>query len=217
MARAPHGRALQRFQVRAGGYNRAVSKTGINDDRGATALLVIDMLNPYEHDDAEELAASVADAVPAVSDLVQRARDSETSVIYVNDNYGDWNSSAGQLAQRALEGRHPELVEPVLPPQGSSFVIKPRHSAFYQTPLEYLLYRRGVERVVLTGQVTEQCILYSALDAYVRHLSIVVPRDAVAHIDERLAQASLDMMQRNMRVEVPNALDFSLGVRVSSR
>ena len=206
----------QLFEVRAGGYNRAVSKMETNDHPGATALLVIDMLNAYEHDDAEELAGSVADAVPAVSKLVQRAHDSDTSVIYVNDNYGDWNSSAEQLAQRALEGRHPELVEPVLPPQGTSFVIKPRHSAFYQTPLEYLLYRQGVERVVLTGQVTEQCILYSALDAYVRHLSVVVPRDAVAHIDERLAQAALDMMQRNMRVETPKALDFSLSLRAPS-
>ena len=121
-------------------------------------------------------------AVPAVSALIQRARESSTSVIYVNDNYGDWNSSAEELAKAALEGRHPELVEPVLPPQGSSFVIKPRHSAFYQTPLEYLLYRQGAERLVLTGQVTEQCILYSALDAYVRHFDVVVPTDAVAHI-----------------------------------
>jgi nicotinamidase-related amidase len=193
-----------------------VSKKETHGNGGATALLVIDMLNPYEHDDAEELAGSVADAVPAVSKLVQRAHDGVTSVIYVNDNYGDWNSSAEQLAQRALEGRHPELVDPVLPPQGASFVIKPRHSAFYQTPLEYLLYRQGVERVVLTGQVTEQCILYSALDAYVRHLSVVVPQDAVAHIDEHLAQAALDMMQRNMRVEMTNALDCSLSVRAPS-
>jgi len=42
--------------------------------------------------------------------------------------------------------------------------------------------QEGVDRVVLTGQVTEQCILYSALDAYIRHLEVRVPPDAVAHI-----------------------------------
>jgi nicotinamidase-related amidase len=55
---------------------------------------------------------------------------------------------------------------------------------------------------VLTGQVTEQCILYTALDAYVRHYDIRVPRDAVAHIDEELGDAALRMMGRNMRVEL---------------
>jgi nicotinamidase-related amidase len=55
---------------------------------------------------------------------------------------------------------------------------------------------------VLTGQVTEQCILYSALDAYVRHFDVAVPPDAVAHIHGDLADAALKMMERNMRAEL---------------
>ena len=53
--------------------------------------------------------------------------------------------------------------------------------------------------------MTEQCILYSALDAYVRHYDVVVPRDCVAHIHEDLAEAAFSMMKRNMGAEVPNA------------
>jgi nicotinamidase-related amidase len=68
-----------------------------------------------------------------------------------------------------MEGAHPELVKPVLPPDEHSFVIKARHSIFYGTPLEYLLDQMGVDRLVLCGQVTEQCVFYSALDAHVRH------------------------------------------------
>src|SRR5919109_2746570 len=93
-----------------------------------TALLVIDLLNAYEHEDADELAASVAKVVPTVAGLIERARGSGVPVIYVNDNYGDWNSSAEELAERALNGRHPELVKPVLPVGGEAFVIKARHS-----------------------------------------------------------------------------------------
>jgi nicotinamidase-related amidase len=93
----------------------------------------------------------------------------------------------------------------VLPPEGASFVIKARHTIFYGTPLEYLLSQKEVGRLVLTGQVTEQCILYSALDAYVRHIQVCVPRDAVAHIHEDLAEASLKMMERNMDAEVCDA------------
>ncbi|HET9720235.1 MAG TPA: isochorismatase family protein, partial [Solirubrobacteraceae bacterium] len=53
----------------------------------------------------------------------------------------------------------------------------------------------------------EQCILYSALDAYVRHFDVVIPRDAVAHIDPDLARAALRMMERNMRAAVVPATD----------
>jgi nicotinamidase-related amidase len=76
---------------------------------------------------------------------------------------------------------------------------------FYETQLEYLLRQEEVDRVLLTGQVTEQCILYSALDAYVRHFDVSVVTDAVAHIDPALAQAALRMMERNMRAELVEA------------
>jgi nicotinamidase-related amidase len=170
-----------------------------------TALLVIDMLNAYEHEDADKLAESVAGAVPTVTRLIERAREEDVLVIYVNDNYGDWNSSAEELAERALNGRHPELVKPLLPIDDSSFVIKARHSVFYATPLEYLLETENIGRLVMTGQATEQCILYSALDAYVRHFRVTVPRDAVAHIHEHLAEAALEMMETNMRAEITTA------------
>ncbi len=68
--------------------------------------------------------------------------------------------------------------------------------------LEYLLRQEQVDRVILTGQVTEQCVLYSALDAYVRRFQITVPRDCVAHIDGELAHAALRMMESNMRADV---------------
>jgi len=92
-----------------------------------------------------------------------------------------------------------------VPGDDALFVVKARHSIFYQTPLEYLLSQEGVERLVLTGQVTEQCILYSALDAYIRHLDVRVPPDAVAHIYEDLAQAALRMMERNMSADLTPA------------
>jgi nicotinamidase-related amidase len=59
--------------------------------------------------------------------------------------------------------------------------------------------------------VTEQCILYSALDAYVRHFKVSVAPDAAAHIHEDLAQASLRMMERNMRAKLVAADETAFG------
>lgn len=173
-----------------------------------SALIVTDMLNPYDHDDADLLAESAAAIVGPLARLVARARDADdVELVYVNDNHGDYTASREQLVERALHGRRPELVEPIAPDVDDDLLIKPRHSAFYGTPLEHLLRERGVERVILTGQVTEQCVLYTALDAYVRRLTVQVVTDGVAFIDRELHDASLRMMERNMRAELASAAD----------
>ncbi|MFN8217304.1 MAG: isochorismatase family cysteine hydrolase [Solirubrobacterales bacterium] len=87
-------------------------------------------------------------------------------------------------------------------------MIKARHSAFYETPLEYLLGAMEIDDLVLAGQVTEQCILYSALDGYVRHFHPLIPTDAVAAIDDELAAAALRMMERNMGADLGRAEDL---------
>ncbi|WP_329274191.1 cysteine hydrolase family protein [Streptomyces sp. NBC_00691] len=167
-----------------------------------SGLIVIDMLNTYEHEDAEVLVVSVRTALPGVKALLERARAAEAPVVYVNDNFGRWRSHHGEILEAALAGPRADLVEPIVPDEESLFVVKARHSVFYETPLPYLLGQLDVRRVVLCGQVTEQCVLYSALDAHIRHLDVVVATDAVAHIDAELADAALRMMERNMAAEL---------------
>jgi nicotinamidase-related amidase len=178
--------------------------------RVKSALIVIDMLNPYEHEDADPLVASVGETLPAMVRIIERARREDIAVIYVNDNYGDWAAAGAQITERALAGRAPELIEPIAPPPGTPFIAKARHSIFYETQMEYLLRQREIERVVLIGQVTEQCVLYSALDAYVRHFTVAVPSDAVATIIPDLDDAALAMMARNMRADVSGADECAL-------
>jgi nicotinamidase-related amidase len=167
-----------------------------------TALLVIDMINTYDHKDADLLLPSARAVVPVVADLLRRARGLSLPVVYANDNFGEWRSHHGELLDKALNGPHGSLVDPLRPDGDSLFVVKARHSVFFETPLEYLLRQQGIDQLVLTGQVTEQCVLYSALDAHIRHFEVIVPKDAVAHIHEDLAQAALRMMERNMGARV---------------
>jgi nicotinamidase-related amidase len=167
-----------------------------------SALIVVDMINGYDFPDAEKVVRSAERAVPVIRELIDRARAEDTTVIYVNDNFGHWRSNRDELVDEVLAGDHRHLVEPIRPDDDALFVVKARHSIFYQTPLEYLLNQEDVESLILTGQVTEQCILYSALDAYIRHFDVRVPPDAVAHIYEDLAEAALTMMERNMSADL---------------
>lgn len=168
-----------------------------------TAILVIDMMNTYRHPDAEKLMPHVEPVVEQLSELVTAAHErDDMELIYVNDNYGDFSAEFSDIVRAALEGERPDLVKPIVPQQGLRVMTKVRHSAFYATSLAYLLNQLKPERLVLTGQVTEQCVLYTALDAYVRHFPVVVPRDAVAHIDHDLGEAALQMMEQNMNAEI---------------
>lgn len=175
-----------------------------------SALIVVDMLNEYTHEDADVLVESVREALPAMRRLIDRAKAEGTPIVYVNDNSGDWGAGRPELVERAVAGRGRDVVEPIAPGEGAWFIAKARHSIFYETQLEYLLREQKIERIVLVGQVTEQCILYSALDAYVRHFKVAVARNAVAGIHPELADCALQMMERNMRADVVDADDCKL-------
>jgi nicotinamidase-related amidase len=173
-----------------------------------TAVVVIDMMNTYRHDDAEDLIPNVEKIIDPLADLVRRARDADdVDLVYVNDNYGDFSAEFSDIVRAALDGARPDLIKPIAPAGASRLMTKVRHSAFYATALAYLLGRMETKRLILTGQVTEQCILYTALDAYVRHLPVVIPTDAVAHIDAGLGKAALKMMEQNMSAELTTAAD----------
>jgi nicotinamidase-related amidase len=173
-----------------------------------TAVLVVDMMNTYQHPDAELLIPNVEKIIVPLADLIRRAGESDdVDLVYVNDNYGDFTAEFSDLVRAACNGARPDLVDPIVPMTGSRVVTKVRHSAFYATSVAYLLGRLDTKRLILTGQVTEQCILYSALDAYVRHFPVVVPTDAVAGIDDELGKAALTMMEQNMDAELTSAAD----------
>jgi nicotinamidase-related amidase len=90
-----------------------------------TALLVVDMLNAYRHEDADALADSVVEIVPPLAGLIDRARERDgTHVIYVNDNYVDFTAGRDAIVKQALDGARPELVEPIVPDTTWPFLEK---------------------------------------------------------------------------------------------
>ena len=172
-------------------------------------LLIVDMLSDYEFPDAERLFEAAEPAVRHIREARDEADRSGVAVAYANDIHEHWHCSPEELCARALEGRKPDLVRPLLPRASDAFLHKGQHSAFYGTPLAHLLHEEGIDEVVLAGQVTEQCILYTALDAHVRHYAITVLEDAVIPLDEELGRAALRMMERNMGARVIPTARFS--------
>jgi nicotinamidase-related amidase len=172
---------------------------------GKTALLIVDMISSFDFEDGDTLAESARDAVPRIADLARRAREEDVLMAYVNDNFGGWSDTRDDIVEGMRNGPYGDLLRELEPADDVAFVLKGRHSIFYETPVEHMLREADVDRIVLTGVVTEQCILYSALDGYLRRFQVVLPRDAVAHIEEHLADAAVEMMEKNLHAEVVTA------------
>jgi nicotinamidase-related amidase len=180
-------------------------------------FLVVDMITDYDFPDADAVEASAQSVVPAIVAAREAAEAAGVPVVYANDVAGHWECSRDALVRDALNGRRPDLVAPLIPRDDHAFFFKGQHSAFYGTPLAHFLHLAQAREVVLTGQVTEQCILYTALDAYVRDLEVTVLADAVAHLHDDLGAAALEMMRRNMSATVVDVAAWAAAAPVAAQ
>ena len=160
------------------------------------ALLLVDVLNDFEHEDGEKLLESFRSRHDGFVAALEGARGAGLTVVYANDTYGDWRGDGPALVRRALEGRGGELVEAIAPDEEDCFVVKPRYSAFDHTPLDLILREREVERLLLGGMSTEGCVAQTAIDARELGFKITVLAKACATIDERLEQVALEYLEQ---------------------
>ncbi len=147
------------------------------------ALLLIDVINPLGFEGAERLMPHARQAAAAIGALKHRAHVAGVPVVYVNDNYGRWDLGFAQLVQRMRDDRVPgaALIDDVEPDTSrDSFILKPKHSAFYCTSLDVFLAERNVRRLVMTGIAGNICVLFSANDAHMRGYELAVPSDCIA-------------------------------------
>jgi nicotinamidase-related amidase len=154
-------------------------------DTADVALLLIDVLNDLEFEGGEALLQHALSAARRIAALKRRARQAGVPVIYVNDNFGRWQSDLNKLLTHCLEDgvRGEPLARLLRPEDDDYFVLKPKHSGFFSTTLDTLLAYLKVKTLVLTGLTTNVCVLFTANDAYMRDFHLVVPADCVAAID----------------------------------
>jgi nicotinamidase-related amidase len=157
------------------------------------ALLVVDVLNTFDHDDGDVLLRRFADRAPFMEHAIARARRRGWHVVYVNDRHRA--DGPGDLLERALAGRGGQLVARLAPRPGDPVVLKPSYSGFDDTDLAWVLRSLGVREVAVMGAVTEMCVAETAGDAVRAGWSTVVLRGAsvpLASTQEQDALASLE-------------------------
>lgn len=156
------------------------------------ALLLIDVIQRFDHEDGDRLLDSLRARLPALQEAISRARRDSVPIVYVNDAEGGWTSDAPGLVRAAIdEGRGGAEVAQLAPRAGDRVILKPRYSAFDHTPLVLLLRELDVERLVLAGAATERCVVQSAIDARELGFKVTVLADACATADEEMEKLAL--------------------------
>ncbi len=156
------------------------------------ALVVIDVINDFEHDDGDALLASFRERVEGMSSALDAARGAEIPVVYVNDAHDRWNGDAPGLVRDVLaDDRAGQVVARIAPAQGEALLLKHRYSGFDHTPLDLLLGELHVKRVVLMGAATEGCVVQTAIDAREHGLQATILAGACATTDPSLEELAL--------------------------
>lgn len=186
---------------------------------GATALVVIDMLNRLNFAGGEALRPAAEAAGDTVLRLRRQADDAGVPTIYVNDNHDDWLEDRAAIVAKA---RHPDcpgsgLATRLAPRDSDYFVVKPQFSGFYATTLPAILPRLGISRLVLTGIAADVCVLFTAADAHMREYDLWVPADAVASEDAQRTGWALDVMRASMGADVRPTTQHSLAAWLAGK
>lgn len=173
------------------------------------ALLILDMVNCFDFEGAEELERHAIAAAQRIDQLRRQFRERGWPIVYVNDNFGEWHSEASKLVARALEKDNP-VTQLLVPKHDDYFIIKPQFSGFYATNLPVLLPQLGVSKLVLSGVATDICVLFTAADAHMREYDLWVPEDAVAAENEERGRWALEIMAQSMGAETAETSQMSL-------
>ena len=91
-----------------------------------------------------------------------------------------------------------EIIPELTPAPDEPVVYKNRYSGFHGTDLAARLAEARVRTVVLVGVLSHVCVDTTARDAFAHDLDVVVVRDAVAGVDERLHAAALQNLEETV-------------------
>lgn len=181
-------------------------------DNAVVALLLIDVINDLEFESGPQLLKHALPMAKNIAALKRRAAEAGIPAIYVNDNFGKWQSDFSKLLNHCLQedvcGK--PLAEILRPAEDDYFVLKPKHSGFFSTTLDTLLEYLKARTLIMAGVTADICVLFTANDAYMRDFNLVIPSDCVASADEEANQHALQLMQRVLKADIRPSTELDL-------
>ena len=188
------------------------------DRRSAVALLLVDVINDMDFAGSESLVSFAEPMARRLQALKYRARAAGIPTIYINDNFGRWRSDFRSLVEHCTRDEVPgrDVARMLRPDPEDYFVLKPKQSAFYGTTLDTLLRSLGTKTVILTGMAGDNCVLFSANDAYMRDFTLFIPSDCVASETREQNEIALQLMARVCKADIRPSVELDLEALAAS-
>ena len=175
---------------------------GSAPDKHKFALLLIDVINDFDFPEGDQLLKHARPMARILLRLKRRAQKAGVPVIYVNDNFGRWQSDFRRTVDYcARHGRGGDIVKLLRPEKDDYFVLKPKHSGFFSTTLETLLRHLGTQTLILTGIAGNFCVLFTANDAYMRDFNLFVPSDCTVSNTKKENDSALGLMKKFLKAD----------------
>ncbi len=167
------------------------------------AILVTDMLNDFINKGATLEVPAARTIIPHIKKEIEKARKKRMPVIYCCDAHGGNDPEFKLWPHHAVEGTAgAEVIKELKPRKDDYRVPKTSYSCFYGTSLDALLKKLGVTRLVITGVVTNICVLYTTAEAYMRGYQVTIPKNCVAALTKSEHQFALKQMKRVFHAEI---------------
>ena len=176
---------------------------GSAPDKSKAALLLIDVINDFDFAEGDGLLKLAQPVGKNIAELKKRAKAAKIPCVYVNDNFGKWQSDFKKLVARctADDAKGKDFVKLLVPDDADYFVLKPKHSGFYSTTLDLLLTHLNAKNLILTGIAGNNCVLFTANDAYMRDFKVFVPQDCVVSNTEEENLYALKQMETVLKAD----------------
>jgi len=185
---------------------------GSAPDKSEAALLLIDVINDFDFPEGDQLLKLAVPVGKNIAELKQRAKAEGIPCVYVNDNFGKWQSDFKKIVARctADDAKGKDFVKLLVPEDDDYFVLKPKHSGFFSTTLDLLLTHLNARNLILTGIAGNNCVLFTANDAYMRDFKIFVPADCVVSNTEEENRYALKQMETVLKAGTGLARELDL-------
>jgi nicotinamidase-related amidase len=185
---------------------------GFAPDTSPVVLLLIDVINDLEFPEGDQIFDAALAMAHKIAALKKRARQARIPTVYVNDNFGRWQSDFRTVIDHVLHGdvRGKPIAQLLAPDESDYFVLKPKHSAFFSTTLDVLLDYLKANTLILTGLAGNICVLFSANEAYMRDFNLIVPRDCIASNTREENEHALEQMSKVLKADTRAAGELEL-------
>lgn len=185
-------------------------------DPARTALLVVDMQRAFVEPGQAMEVPPAREVVPRIQELITVFRAMRLPVVFTEFTYspaapllvGELHpehrpaapgapTGFGRPSSSCLDGEDNARVIPELAPRADELVIRKHYyDGFNGTVLDGALRARGVTTLVITGTMTDICVLGTVVGGFNREYRLIVVEDGVATLWPEVQRATLDIVRR---------------------